>query len=111
MKMLFVFAFVLSFFVADLTGTWKGSVQVQGNPLELTYKLKADGETLTGTITSSYGELPLMDGKISGTEFTYKVDIGGGPQESKGKYYGDSIVITSSLSGTAVTNTFKRVAE
>ncbi len=97
--------------VADLTGTWKGTVDFGGNALELTYKLKADGDKLTGSITSSYGELPISDGKITGSDFSYKIDIGGGPQESKGKYYTDSIVITSNFGGTEVKNTFKRVAE
>ena len=97
--------------VADLTGTWKGSVDFNGTSLELTYKLKADGDKLTGSITSSYGELPISDGKITGSDFVYKIDIGGGPQESKGKYYGDSIVITSNFGGMEVKNKFKRVAE
>lgn len=103
--------FVLSCFAADLSGTWKGNIQVQGNPLELTYKLKTDGEKLTGSITSSYGELPITDGKINGSDFSYKIDVGNGPLESTGKYYTDSIVITSNFGGTEVKNTFKRVAE
>ena len=93
----------------NLTGTWKGSVTFQGAPLDLTYKLKAEGEALTGSVTSSYGELQLMDGKISGIDFSYKIDIGNGPQESKGKFYGDSIVVVSAISG--VPSTFKRVPE
>ncbi len=103
---LFVFAAV-----ADLTGTWKGNVDFNGSALELTYKLKAEGEKLTGSITSSYGELPISDGKISGSDFSYKIDIGSGPMESKGKYFGDSIVITSNFGGMEVKNTFKRVAQ
>ena len=97
--------------VADLTGTWKGMVDFNGTALDLTYKLKAEGDKLTGSITSSYGELPISDGKISGSDFSYKIDIGSGPQESKGKYYTDSIVITSNFGGTEVKNTFKRVKE
>ena len=106
-----LFVFVLACYAADLTGTWKGTVNYQGNDLELTYKLKADGEKLSGTINSTYGEIPLSDGKITGTDFSYKIDIGSGPVESTGKYYTDSIVITSKLEGAEIKSTFKRVAE
>jgi hypothetical protein len=106
-----VFVCVLICFAADLTGTFKGTISIQDNQLELTYKLKADGEKLSGSIFSSYGEVPLIDGKISGTDFSYKIDIGNGPMEAKGKFYGDSIVITSNFSGQEIKNTFKRVAE
>ncbi len=34
---------------ADVTGKWVGSVDTPNGPLEVTYELKADGETLTGT--------------------------------------------------------------
>ena len=103
------FVLIMSFAMADLTGTWKGTVSYQGTALELTYKLKAEGNVLTGTVTSSYGEIPLTDGKIDGDDFSYKIDIGAGPRESKGKYYGDSIVVVSAVTG--LSNTFKRVKE
>jgi hypothetical protein len=111
LSLTFLFVFVLICLAAEITGTYKGTINVQGNPFELTYKLKADGEKLTGAISSTYGELPLTDGKISGSDFTYKIDIGNGPVEAKGKFYGDSIVITSNFGGTEVKNTFKRVVE
>lgn len=106
-----IFLFVLVCLAADLTGTYKGSVSFQDRKLDLTYKLKAEGEKLTGSIISEYGELPLSDGKIAGTDFTYKIDVGNGPMEAKGKFMGDSIVITSNFGGMEVKNTFKRVAE
>lgn len=106
-----IFVFVLVCLAADLTGTYKGSISLQDRKLDLTYKLKAEGEKLSGSITSEYGELPLLEGKIAGEDFTYKIDVGNGPREAKGKFMGDSIVITSNFSGTEVKNTFKRVKE
>lgn len=107
----FLFVFVMICLAADLTGTYKGSVTFQGRKLDITYNLKADGEKLSGSIFSEYGELPLSDGKIIGTDFTYKIDIGNGPIESKGKFMTDSIEITSNLEGIEVKNMFKRVKE
>lgn len=103
--------FALVCFAADLTGTYKGTVAFDDNELELIYRLKADGEMLSGSISSEYGEIPLMDGKISGSDFSYKIDIGNGPLESKGKFYGDSIVIQTSFGDREVKHTFKKVTE
>lgn len=103
------FVLFITIVAASLTGTWKGTVNIQGQAVELTYKLKAEGNVLTGTVTSQFGEIPLTDGKISGDDFSYKIEINGNTRESKGKYYGDSIVITSSVTGN--TSTFKRVPE
>ncbi len=109
---MFVFAFVLFCFAADLTGNWKGTIKIpNADDLELTYKLKAEGETLTGSVKSSYGEIPLMDGKIKGDEFTFKLKIGDNIMEQSGKLYGDSIIIKSNFRGTNRENTFKRVVE
>ncbi len=103
--------FALVCFAADLTGTYKGTVAFDNGELELTYRLKAEGEVLNGSISSEYGEIPLMDGKISGSDFSYKIDIGNGPFESKGKFYGDSIVIRTNLGDGEVKHVFKRVTE
>ena len=106
---IFLFVFALVCFAADLTGDWKGSVQIpNGEKLDLTYKLKAEGEKLTGVVSSSFGDLSLLDGKIKGNDFTFKLDFGGNVMEQAGKLYGDSIVITSNMQSTEVKNTFKR---
>lgn len=107
-----LFVFALSCFAADLTGIWKGIVKLpNGDDLELTYKLKTEGEALTGSVTSSYGEIPLHDGKIKGEDFTFKLQFGNSVMEQNGKLYGDSIVIKSTFQGNERKNTFKRVSE
>lgn len=107
---IFLFACVLFCFAADLAGDWKGTVKTpNGDDLELTYKLKTDGETLTGVVVSSYGELPLIDGKVKGDDFSFKLDFGGNTMEQTGKLYTDSIVVTANIQGKEMKNTFKRV--
>ena len=64
-----------SAFAADVTGKWVGSVETPNGPIELTYDLKADGETLSGTVSSAMGSLPLNKGKIAGNVLTYEVAI------------------------------------
>jgi len=62
---------------ADVTGKWVGNVETPNGPLELTYDLKADGETLTGTVASQMGSLPLNNGKIAASVLTYELPFEG----------------------------------
>ena len=64
-------------FAADVTGKWVGNVETPNGPLELTYEFKADGETLTGTVASPMGSLPLDKGKVAGKVLTYQVALEG----------------------------------
>ena len=66
-----------SAFAADVTGKWVGNVETPNGPMELTYELKADGETLNGTVASAMGSLPLNKGKIAGKVLTYEVALEG----------------------------------
>ena len=107
---IFIFLFVVVCYASDLTGSWKGNVKIPNrDDLELTYKLKSEGETLTGIVISQYGEIPLMDGKIKDNKFSFKLEIGENIVEQTGKLYGDSIVIKSNFRGTDLQCTFQRI--
>src|SRR3954451_5603447 len=59
---------------ADATGTWKWTVERDGNTYETTLKLKQDGEKLTGTMSGRQGsETAIEDGKVAGDLITFKV--------------------------------------
>jgi hypothetical protein len=83
---------------ADVTGKWVGSVETPNGPLELTYELKADGETLTGTVASAMGSLPINNGKIVGDTLTFDVDLEGSKIncEAKLNTAGDEIAVKAS---------------
>lgn len=66
-----------SAFAADVTGKWVGNVETPNGPIELTYEFKAEGETLTGTVGSAMGSLPLAKGKIAGAVLTYEITLEG----------------------------------
>ena len=79
----------------DVTGKWVGSVDTPNGPIELTYELKVEGETLTGTVTSAMGSLPISNGKIAGDTLTYDVDLEGAKiiHEAKVNAAGDEIAV------------------
>ena len=101
-------------FVTDITGAWKGMVTVpSGEEVEITYRMKADGEKLTGVITASTGdEVEILDGYIKGDDFSFKLDFGSNNiLQAQGKLYKDSIVVKSKIKSYTIQNTFKRVLE
>lgn len=88
---------------ADPTGTWKWTAQGRGgNPgPEMSLKLKADGDKLTGTLTrpgrngGDPMDTPISDGKIAGSQINFNVvmDFNGNSVTNKyeGKIDGDTI--------------------
>ncbi|MHB1422674.1 MAG: hypothetical protein ACYC3I_05655 [Gemmataceae bacterium] len=79
------------------TGTWKSSIKgPDGNNIEITYKLKQEGEKLTGTVKRGEGESKkiekgkVKDGKVS---FQYAVERDGNKFTVKyqGELRGDTI--------------------
>lgn len=59
---------------ADATGTWKWTVERNGNTFEQTLKLKQDKEKLTGSMVGRQGnETEIEDGKVADDTVTFKV--------------------------------------
>jgi hypothetical protein len=59
---------------ADATGTWKWTVERNGNTFEQTLKLKQEKEALTGTMVGRQGnETAIEDGKVADEKITFKV--------------------------------------
>src|SRR4051794_15216326 len=81
---------------ADATGTWKWTVERDGNTYETTLKLKQDGSTLTGTVSGRQGsETAIEDAKVEGDTISFKVtrEFNGNKmvQMYQGKVSGDTI--------------------
>ena len=81
---------------ADPTGTWKWSVDRNGETIENTLKLKVEAGKLTGTVTGRNNtETPIEEGKVEGDDVSFKVTRMFGDnkvvQTYKGKLSGDTI--------------------
>ena len=80
----------------DLTGEWKSSFTNQnGQVRESTFKLKVEGDKLTGTVSGRNNDTAIEEGKIKGDEISFQVtrEFGGNKVVIKytGKVSGDSI--------------------
>ena len=82
-------------YAADMTGSWKSSMETPQGTFERTFVLKQDGEKLTGKIVTQRGETEIKDGKVKGAEFEFTVEQSrGGNTMSvpyKGKMDGDTL--------------------
>ena len=56
------------------TGTWKYTAEVNGQSIEVTIKLKLEGDKLTGTVSVLDMESNIEDGKYQDGEVSFKVN-------------------------------------
>ena len=59
-------------YCADVTGKWKGTIDAGGETHDLTFDLKASGDTLTGTFGAAGGQSSeIKDGKVQGDTVSF----------------------------------------
>jgi hypothetical protein len=117
----FLIAFVLAavaVLAADVTGKWVAQVPGRGGETrEATFTFKADGNQLTGSVTSPRGEMPISDGKIDGDTISFNqvLEFSGNEVKLmfKGTVSGDEIKFTRQREGGNRVQEFtaKRVKE
>lgn len=83
---------------ADVTGKWTAEMQGQNGTTTTTMNLKADGNTLTGTISGRNGDTQISDGKVDGNNISFTVvrEMQGNQMKMvyKGTVDGDTIHFT-----------------
>ncbi|MBI3469729.1 MAG: hypothetical protein HY013_00045 [Candidatus Solibacter usitatus] len=68
--------FAMGALAADVGGKWVAQVPGRGGQTrETTFNFKADGDKLTGTMSSMAGDVEIKDGKISGDSLSFKVNL------------------------------------
>jgi len=101
---LFLLLAAVAAFAADVSGKWVAQVPGRnGQAREVTFNLKADGGSLTGTVSGRGGDNPIADGKIDGDNisFTQTMEFNGNSVKLiyKGKISGDQIKFTREREG------------
>ena len=89
---------------ADVSGKWSGDVPGRGgDTTPATFTFKVDGEKLTGSMTGPQGDLPVQDGKASGSQVSFSTtfDAGGNSIKIlyKGSLSGDQLKMTRQREG------------
>ena len=96
--------FSIGAMAADVTGKYTAELPGrQGATTTTTFDLKADGATLTGTVSNPRGEQKIENGKIDGDtiSFTTTMTMGDNTMTQKytGKVSGSSIEFTREMQG------------
>lgn len=74
---------------ADINGKWKAQYQSpDGQQRESTFTFQVSGETLTGTVASTLGEVKIEEGKVAGDTVTFAVTRNFNGQDVRIKYNG-----------------------
>ncbi|MEO6317119.1 MAG: hypothetical protein ABIU63_10140 [Chitinophagaceae bacterium] len=113
-------AMVLSFMVCmavalgDLNGKWTGSLNTpDGNEIPVSFNFKLDGDKISGTATGPNGDIPITNGKVTGADFTFNLNINGSDITHICKYYsvGDSVSVNVDFNGGKMHAQLKREAK
>jgi alpha-galactosidase len=74
---------------ADLTGRWVASTQIpDGQKRETVIALKAEGDRLSGYMSSPQGDTAISEGRVNGDEISFVIVREMGGQERKIQYTG-----------------------
>ena len=99
-------------FAQDINGKWKGEMQSPNGPMELTFDFKTTGDSLTGTVEGPMGEIPIVNGKLDSTTFTFDVNVNEMVISHECTAMGDSISMKiMGMPGDAPPIILKRVPE
>ncbi len=83
-------------FAADVNGKWTAEMEGRnGQTMTIGFNLKADGNTLTGTVSGRMGDTAISNGKVDGDNVSFDVvrEFNGNSftQHYTGKLSGDTI--------------------
>ncbi len=103
----------VSAFAAGADGTWTGTLATPNGDFAQVFKLKTDGDKLTGTMTGPDGtDIAISDGKIDGNNISFSVNLDFGGNSITLNYKGvvseDQIVFAGDAMGQTFEVTCKK---
>ncbi|HEV8283112.1 MAG TPA: hypothetical protein VGQ09_02315 [Chitinophagaceae bacterium] len=79
MKILFTLLILIggltTFAQSSIDGNWKGTRETPNGTFEVNYTFKVEGNVLTGTWKTQFGEAQLENGKVDGKKFSYSISF------------------------------------
>ncbi len=95
---------------SKIDGKWVGKVSGPQGDFDLTFTFNVKGNKLTGTSSSSMGEMDLTNGVVNGNKFSFDVDAGGMTISHKCTYLpDDSIKVKADVNGQEIDMKLARV--
>jgi hypothetical protein len=74
-SLILLFGCYMAFAQNAIDGNWTGTRETPNGPFEVNYTFKVEGNTVTGTWKTQFGEAKLEDGKIEGKKFSYSISF------------------------------------
>ena len=74
-SLLLLFGCYTAFAQNPIDGNWKGTRETPNGTFEVNYTFKVEGNVVTGTWKTQFGEAKLEDGKIEGKKFSYTISF------------------------------------
>lgn len=66
---------IAAFAQNPIDGSWKGSRETPNGTFEVNYTFKVEGDKLTGTWKTQFGEAALEEGKVDGKKISYTISF------------------------------------
>lgn len=104
MKKLFVLFFVLCGVAAfaqtnPIDGNWKGTRETPNGTFEIEYTFKVEGDKLTGTWKTQFGETKIENGKVEGKKFSYSISFNEMTINNTGELINENEIVTKNERG------------
>lgn len=99
LALVLLLGFTAGAFAAEISGRWTGIVSTPNGDWQLVYDFQANGEALTGALSTPNGAIPLTDGRIDGDNISFTMMFGGNPVAYTGSVTGDTLVLRSEWGG------------
>lgn len=97
--MLFMIGGLTTFAQNKIDGNWKGTRETPNGTFEINYSFKANGNDLTGTWKTQFGETKIEKGKIDGKKFSFTISFNDRSTENTGELVSDDEIVIKNERG------------
>lgn len=82
-----------------IDGKWKGTRETPNGTFEIEYTFKVEGDKLTGTWKTQFGETKIENGKVDGKKFSYSISFNEMTINNTGELINENEIVTKNERG------------
>jgi len=82
-----------------IDGNWKGTRETDNGTFEINYTFKVEGNVLTGTWKTQFGETNLEDGKIEGNKLSFSISFNDNKISNTGEVINENEILIKNERG------------